>query len=213
VSTPASNFTPLAAGLQSSGRCVYAVLYGGLFGWGGIGDIDTSAREVAAFARKVKQASGSEQLDVVAFSQGALVLRDALQAALDPADVRLAVLLAPNYHGTTVDLATRVPAAVCPACAQQVAGSALLVRLAQHGELASGVRYATLSTRRDTWVLPVSGQSPRGPADRVRRQLLEDACPRVLTTHIDLPATPAALNWVLAALRSQGRPPATFACQ
>jgi triacylglycerol lipase len=212
VSTPASNFTPLAASLRASGYCVYAVLYGALFGWGGIGDIDASARDVTSFVRNVKRASGSEQIDVIAFSQGALVLRDALQSDLDPADVRLAVLLAPNYHGTSVNFGVKVPAGVCPACAQQLTGSDLLARLAKGGELAGSVRYATLSTKADAWVLPVAGQAPRGPADRVRSQLLEDACPQLRTSHIELPATAAAINWVRAALDTDGRPPAAFAC-
>lgn len=212
VSTPASNFTPLAAALRSNGRCGYAIRYGALFGWGGIGDIDASAAEVTTFIGRVLVATGRTQVDVVAFSQGALVLRDALQRSLDPATVRVAVLLAPNYHGTSVDLATRVPAAVCPACAEQVAGSPLLTRLTARGELAGRVRYAALSTRSDTWVLPVENQAPRGPADRVRRQLLQDACPQLTTSHIDLPASRAAINWVFSALDTGGRPDSTFDC-
>jgi triacylglycerol esterase/lipase EstA (alpha/beta hydrolase family) len=212
VSTPKSNFTPLAARLRSSGHCVYAVLYGAMFGWGGLGDIDVSADQVAAFIEKVRHLSHTDRVDVVAFSQGALVLRDALQRSLDPETVRLAVLLAPNYHGTSVDLVSKVPAAVCASCAEQAADSPLLRRLAQGGELADQVRYASLSTRSDAWVLPVASQAPRGPADRVRSQLLQDACPRVTAGHADLPATPAAITWVLAALQTGGRPPTTFAC-
>lgn len=149
---------------------------------------------------------------MVAFSQGALVLRDALQIDLDPTDVRVAVLLAPNYHGTSVDLGIKVPAGLCPACTQQLTGSDLLARLARGGELAGDIRYATLSTTSDAWVLPVADQAPRGPADRVRSQLLEDACPQIRTSHIDLPAVPAAITWVRAALDTDGRPPTTFGC-
>lgn len=212
ASTPASNFTPLAARLLASGRCVFAVLYGSLFGLGGIGDIDGSARQVAAFIDRVRQATGMTKVDVIAFSEGALVLRDALQHKLNPATVRVAVLLAPNYHGTTVSLASKVPAGICPACSQQAAGSALLRRLAAGGELSGSIRYATLSTRQDTWVLPIADQSPRGPADRVRSELLQDSCPTATVRHIDLPAASAALTWTVAALETDGRPPTALRC-
>lgn len=212
ASTPASNFTPLAARLLASGRCVFAVLYGSVLGLGGIGDIDTSAGEVATFINQVRSTTGEPRVDVVAFSQGALVLRDALQGQLEPATVRVAVLLAPNYHGTTVSLAGKVPAGICPACSQQVTGSALLRRLAAGGELSGSIRYATLSTRQDTWVLPIADQSPRGPADRVRSQLLQDSCPTSTVGHIDLAAAPAALNWTVAALDTDGRPSPTLQC-
>ncbi|MGI8418867.1 MAG: esterase/lipase family protein, partial [Nakamurella sp.] len=192
ASTPASNFTPLAARLLASGRCVFAVLYGSVLGLGGLGDIDASARRVSTFIGQVRSTTRAPKVDVIAFSQGALVLRDALQGQLDPATVRVAVLLAPNYHGTTVSLAGKVPAGICPACSEQVTGSALLRRLAAGGELSGSVRYATLSTRQDTWVLPIADQSPRGPADRVRSQLLQDSCPTATVGHIDLPAAPAA---------------------
>lgn len=211
-STPASNFTPMAARLRASGRCVFAVLYGAAFGWGGIGDIDSSARQVARFIEHVRLASGAAKVDVVAFSQGALVLRDALQGGLDPAAVGTAVFVAPNYHGTTVPLVTKVPAFACPACAEQTAGSALLTRLEAGGELAGDIRYATLSSSHDEWVQPVSGQSPRGPATRVRTAWLQDICPSLTIRHMDLPFAAPVINWTVAALDSDGRPPSTGRC-
>ncbi|MDQ6659068.1 MAG: lipase family protein, partial [Actinomycetota bacterium] len=179
---------------------------------GGIGDIDASARQASRFIDQVRSTTGAPKIDVVAFSQGALVLRDALQGPLDPATVRVAVLLAPNYHGTSVNLAGRVPSAICPACSQQVKGSVLLRRLNAGGELSGSIRYATLSTRQDSWVLPIADQAPSGPADRVRSQLLQDTCPSAAVGHIDLPAATPALNWALAALDTDGRPPTRFSC-
>lgn len=223
-STPAANFRGLAAALQESGRCVFAPLYGAYFGYGGIGRIEDSAASVAAFIDRVREPRPDQQrgdsqqdltrrVDVVAFSQGALVLRTALQRDLDPAAVRLAVFLAPNYHGTTIALAAKVPAGACPACAEQVVGSGLLQTLAAGGELAPGdLRYATLSISNDAWVRPVENQSPVGPADRVRRQLLQDACPGVRVEHSSLPSAPAVISWTLAALDTDGRPPTTLSC-
>jgi len=211
-STPASNFTPMAARLRASGRCVFAVLYGAAFGWGGIGHIDSSAGQVTRFIDDVRLDSGAAKVDVVAFSQGALVLRDALQADLDPAAVAVAVFVAPNYHGTTVPLVTKVPAFACPACAEQTVGSALLTRLNAGGDLSGDIRYATLSSSEDEWVQPVSGQSPRGPASRVRTALLQDICPSPTIRHMDLPNASPVISWTLAALDSGGRLPATVPC-
>ena len=210
--TPAGDFGRLAPALRASDRCVYAVLYGAAFGYGGIGPITDSARTVGAFVAQVRAATGAEAVDVVAFSQGALVLRAALQNDVPAGSVRLAVLLAPDYHGTSVPIVTKVPAALCPSCAEQVQGSALLRALDAGGELAPGVRYASLLLDDDAWVRPLADQSPRGPADRVRVQILQDACPGADVQHSVLPSSPAAVAWTVAALASGARPARSFAC-
>ena len=193
---------------------MYAVLYGAAFELGGVGPIVDSARQVAAFTRTVLAVSGAEQLDVVGYSQGGLVLRTLLALGdLDPARVATAVLIAPSYHGTTSPLTTRIPAAVCRACADQSAGSALLATLATHGDLAGDVRYAVISSRSDLVVTPISSQVPSGPADRVRSVVVEDHCPALVTDHVRLPAEVPVDRWVLAALGKDGRPdPADLGC-
>ncbi|WP_353650739.1 hypothetical protein ABLG96_07480 [Nakamurella sp. A5-74] len=211
--TPAGDFGRLAPALRASGRCVYAVLYGAAFGYGGVGSITDSAQAVGAFIEQVQTTSGAADVDVVAFSQGALVLRAALQGFVPTGTVRLALLLAPDYHGTSVPIVTKVPAALCPSCAEQVRGSALLRSLDAGGELAPGVRYASLLLDDDAWVQPLADQSPRGPADRVRAQLLQDVCPDVQVQHSVLPSAPAAVAWTMAALESDGRPTGRFACR
>ncbi|MEJ7647885.1 MAG: hypothetical protein WKF57_02385 [Nakamurella sp.] len=211
--TPAGDFGRLAPVLRASGRCVYAVLYGAAFGYGGVGSITDSAHTVGAFLTQVRTTTGAAEVDVVAFSQGALVLRAALQGSVPGGSVRLALLLAPDYHGTSVPIVTKVPAALCPSCAEQVRGSALLRALDAGGELAPGVRYASLLLDDDAWVQPLADQSPRGTADRVRVQLLQDACPDVQVPHSVLPSSPAAVAWTMATLESAGRPAGRFACR
>lgn len=208
VSSPAGNFTNLAATIRASDRCVYAVLYGGAVGLGGVGPVRASARQVAGFARQVLQVTGADQLDVVGYSQGGLVLRTMLDGDLDPSLVATAVLIAPSYHGTRSRLTTAIPAGLCPACADQKAGSALLVALDRDGDLAGEVRYAVISSARDTVVTPVASQVPDGPPDRVRSIIVEDSCPGVVTDHVDLPAEPQVGRWVVAALETDGRPAA-----
>lgn len=208
-STVQSNFTALAAALQADGRCVYGLNYG----LAGIAPVRDSASAAAGFVQDVRAATGADQVDVVGFSQGGLVLRTALRLdGLAPA-VASAVLIAPSFHGSTADLLTGVPAAACPACADQTAGSALLTELDAGGDLDGQVRYATISSRDDTVVTPVDAQSPVGPADRVRSLVIQDRCPRATVSHLDLPADPGVVGWVGAALDSDGRPePTAYRC-
>lgn len=208
-SSVAANFPAVARALVASDRCVYGIDYGDQ----GTGPVADSAAAVAAFVRQVLVLTGARQLDVVAYSQGGLVLRTALRLDDIADDVRVAVLIAPSFHGTTSTLATLVPAELCPACADQAAGSALLRQLDAGGDLDGTVRYAVLSTRNDTVVTPVASQVPDGPADRVRSLVVEDACPEAHTNHIDLPAFPGLPSWVVAALDTDGRPaPSALTC-
>ena len=131
----------------------------------------------------------------------------------DPA-VGTAVLIAPTFHGSTSDLLTGVPAAGCPACADQTAGSPLLTELNAGGDLDGDVRYATISSRDDTVVTPVEAQSPVGPDDRVRSLIVQDRCPDVRLDHLDLPGDPGVIGWVRQALSTDGRPdPSTYRCR
>ena len=205
LSTPRSNFGTLAPALQAAGRCVYAIEYGVRFGYGGIGPVRASATQVAAFARQVLEVTGADQLDVVGYSQGGLLVRTMLRYDLDPALVRVAVLVAPSFHGTTSPITTNIPSGLCPACEDQTVGSALLTDLAAGGDLAGAVRYAVLSTRNDVVVTPVSSQVPVGPADRVTSTIYEKHCSPG-TDHVQLIGLRATARWVIGALGSDGRP-------
>ena len=172
-STVADNFAPLVAALLASGRCAYGLDYGN----DGTAAVTASATQAADLVRLVLTVTGAAQVDVVGYSQGGLVLRTALRLNGLARVVRVAVLLAPSFHGTTSPLATLVPGMLCPACADQAAGSPLLTRLDAGGDLDGDVRYAVLSTRDDQIVTPVSSQIPDGPADRVRSLEVQQACP------------------------------------
>ena len=212
LSTPRSNFGTLAPALRAAGRCVYAIEYGARFGYGGIGPVRESATDVAAFARQVLELTDAEQLDVVGYSQGGLIARTMLRYDLDPGKVRVAVLVAPSYHGTTSPVTTNIPSGLCPACEDQTVGSALLTDLATGGDLAGNVRYAVLSTSNDVVVTPVSSQVPQGPADRVRSAVYEEHCSPG-TDHVDLIGLGATARWVQSppSLRTAAPQPLTWA--
>ena len=199
-STVRSNFAPMAAALQASGRCVYGIDYG----LSGLRPIRESASTVTAFIDEVLAVTGTEQVDVIAFSQGGLVLRAALRLDGLAPDVASAVLIAPTFHGTTSSLIGALPAVACPACADQAAGSPLLTDLdglaGDDQDLDGDVRYAVVSSRNDTVVTPLAAQVPIGPADRIGSVIVQDQCPGEVVDHIALPADPGVISWTLATL-------------
>ena len=87
-STIAVDYSALAPALVAAGFCVYGTNYG-LYG---TQPVRTSATAFASFARQVLTLTGSDQLDVVGFSQGGLVLRTALRQDGMAAKVAVAVL-------------------------------------------------------------------------------------------------------------------------
>ena len=200
----ADNYAALVPIVRAAGRCLYAVDYGN----GGIGPVATSAQQFAGLVRTVRTLTGAATVDVIAYSQGGLVLRTALREDGLADQVGVAVLLAPAFHGTT-SLAGSVPAQLCPACADLAAGSALLTRLDAGGDLDGSVRYAVVSTRLDTVVTPLASQVPQGPADRVRSVVVQDVCPHDSVDHVGMPADRGVIGWALAALQTRGRPPAS----
>ena len=201
-STVASSFSAMTPALQSSGRCVYALGYGS----NGTAPVRTSATQVAAFIRTVLDVTGADQVDVIGYSQGGLVLRTALRDDELAASVSTAVLIAPSFHGTDSPLLDSLPAGLCPACEDQRAGSALLTELASGGDLGGAVRYVVVSTNQDTVVTPVSSQVPVGPPDRVTALVVQDRCPADTVDHVHLPADPTVIAWTVAALDTGGRP-------
>jgi triacylglycerol lipase len=208
-STVASNFGALVPALQAAGRCVYGIDYG----VGGTRPVTDSARSVGAFVDSVLAATGADEVDVVGFSQGGLVLRTALRQDGMAAKVAVAALIAPSFHGTTSPLLAALPAGACPACSDQAADSPLLTELNESGDLDGDVRYAVVSTENDTVVTPVSSQVPNGPADRVRSLLVQDQCPGKRVDHVALPGDAGVIAWTVAALESAGAPePTVLTC-
>ncbi len=209
LATAQGDFGVLAPALQAAGRCVFTLDYG----MGGVRSVRSSARTVTAFIDQVISTTGADQVDVIGYSQGGLVLRTALRLEGLAPRVAVAVLIAPTFHGSTSPLLTALPPALCPSCADQAAGSALLKELDAGGDLDGDVRYAVISSNGDTVVTPVSAQAPVGPADRVTSLLVQDQCPDSRLDHLSLRGDAGVANWVVQALDTDGRPdPAAFAC-
>ncbi len=209
LATAQGDFGALAPALRASGRCVHTLDYG----MGGIRSVRGSAKTVTAFVDQVLATTGADQVDVIGYSQGGLVLRTALRLQGLAPKVAVAVLIAPTFHGSTSPLLTALPPALCPACADQAAGSALLKELDAGGDLDGNVRYAVISSMLDTVVTPVSAQAPEGPADRVTSLVVQDQCPDSRLDHLAMRGDAGVINWVLQALDSNGAPdPSAFRC-
>ena len=202
------DYPVLVPALRAAGRCVYGVDDARA----GMGPLRASAAVAAAVVHTVLERTGSDRVDVVGFSQGGLVLRTALRLNGIADAVRVAVLISPSFHGTTSALVDALPAAICPACADQAAGSPLLTELAVGGDLDGDVRYAVAVTSTDEVVTPWQSQLPTGPADRVRSVIVDQQCPGLAVRHQDMARHPIVVDWVVAALADPAGAPAVLAC-
>lgn len=200
LSSIAVDYAVLVPALLTAGRCVYGADYGR----SGLGPVRDSATQAAAVIQQVRSMTGAATVDVVGFSQGGLVLRTALRLDGVADAVGTAVLISPSFHGSTSAVVSSAPAALCPACVDQTAGSELLTQLAVGGDLDGDVRYAVVVTSVDAVVTPWESQLPAGPADRVRSVVLDRQCLGLIVAHQDMARTPAVVGWVVAALAAAG---------
>jgi hypothetical protein len=134
------------------------------------------------------------------------------------AKVHTLVGLAPSNHGTTLDgittLAERYPGAIdlvgsaCPACAEQVQGSAFVQNLNAGGDTVPGVHYTVISSRYDEVVTPYQSQFLSGPD--VDDILLQNLCAADLSEHVAIGTVDkVALHEVVNALDPAHASPTT----
>jgi triacylglycerol esterase/lipase EstA (alpha/beta hydrolase family) len=204
--------------LADDGWCVYGLNYGStasttLSGgriWS-VGDIPTSAGQLATFVGQVRAATGASKVDLVGWSQGGMMPRWYMRFDDGATYVHDLVGLAPSNHGTTVDglsalldavTALGLPApltlAQCEACTQQLAGSTFLQRLNAGQQTVPGVRYTVIETEDDEVVTPYTSAFLSGP--EVTNVTLQDQCPDDHADHLAMPYDSAALQDVVQAL-------------
>ncbi|MFF9089331.1 esterase/lipase family protein [Streptomyces sp. NPDC014991] len=189
------NWLGLAPYLKSRGYCVYSLDYGQLPGvplFHGLGPIDESAGQLAAFVDRVLAATGTAKADLVGHSQGGMMPRYYLRFLGGADKVNALVGIAPDNHGTNLGGLTRLlpyfPGAedllraTTPGLADQITGSAFLTRLNAGGDTVPGVHYTVIATRNDEVVTPWRSQYLTGPD--VHNVLLQDLCPLDLSEHV-----------------------------
>ena len=187
--------------LKAAGYCVFALDLVRR----GMAPIDQSADKLAAFIDEVIQRTGAARVSLVGHSQGGMLGRYVAKFRGKAAVIDDIVGLAPSSHGTTNPLA---PGAglLCPACAEQAAGSAFMTRLNARPEAPPPPTYTVVSTRYDEVVTPYQSQALEGATNVV----LQDRCPEDITDHVGIIYDPVALQWTLNALERPGPADAAF---
>jgi triacylglycerol esterase/lipase EstA (alpha/beta hydrolase family) len=212
------SFQALGPILANAGYCVYGLSYGAdaltaLTGGrvAAVGEIRKSARQLASFVGRVRRSTGAAQVDIVGWSQGAMMPRQYLAFGGGARYVHDLVGLAPSNHGTTLDglfalinadtfigLPAVTTLADCPACTEQQAGSRFLARLNARGDTVPGVRYTVIETTHDEVVTPYTSAFLTGA--EVTDITLQDQCPLDLADHFAMPYDAPALEDVVNAL-------------
>jgi pimeloyl-ACP methyl ester carboxylesterase len=213
------DFGGMAPSLANAGYCVYTFNYGGnnpndLIQ--AIGPIAESAKRLATFVKHVKATTGAKKVDLVGYSQGGM-LSEYYAKVLDGAhNIHSLVALAPTTHGITLEgisaLAALFPGALrivgtlCPACAQQEAGSPVITVLDTGPIARRGVAYTIIDTTNETIVTPVGSSFVAEPG--VVNEYVQQFCPSDMVDHINLPYDNVAIQLVKNALTpSMARPP------
>jgi triacylglycerol esterase/lipase EstA (alpha/beta hydrolase family) len=201
------NWQAMAPALKAAGYCVYAFNYGsyngsGLLGIYGVGRIEPSAQQLASEVDAVLAQTGASKVDLVGHSQGGMMPRYYLKN-IDATKVDDLVALSPSNHGTTNQLASPI-GGLCPACAQQAAGSSFITQLNAGDETPGAVDYTNIATRYDEVVTPYTSDFLAADGNAVTNVLLQDDCPSDTSDHLRTPYDPPAIQITLDALGRSG---------
>nr|WP_221463015.1 alpha/beta fold hydrolase [Streptomyces olivoverticillatus] len=191
------NWLAFAPYLTNRGYCVFSYDYGQVPGipfFHGLGPIEKSAGQLAAFVDKVLAATGAPKVDVVGHSQGGMMPRYYLKFLGGADKVNSLIAMAPTSHGTTLSGLTKlldvVPGAraaisgLTPGLTDQAQGSDFLRRLNEGGDTVPGVHYTVIASKWDEIATPYRSQFLTGPD--VRNVLVQDLCPVDLSEHVAL---------------------------
>jgi triacylglycerol lipase len=207
--TQDTNWATYGPLLRNNGYCVFALTYGALSPGApiaGLGKIEDSARQLAAFVTKVRTATGASRVDLVGHSQGTLMPNYYAKYLGGAKYIYRYISLAPLWHGTAHTIAFnelakafQVPdgqAPLCPACTQMATGSAFMTRMRTGSVAVSGIQYTNIVTRYDQIVVPYTSGLQSG----MRNVVLQDVCPTDLSEHLEIAASPTAARIVLNTL-------------
>ncbi|MGH9190059.1 MAG: lipase family alpha/beta hydrolase [Acidimicrobiales bacterium] len=217
------NWDTISPLLANEGYCVFALTYGVTPGarfpldqLGGMVPMESSAQELANFVDQVRTGTGASEVDLVAQSEGTLVVQQYLKFGGGASAVDHFVALTPLYQGTSVSALDRLRDVgsaslallfplfadtvdqLCGSCQQFLAGSDFLRRLNADGVIAEGVSYTNIVTRYDQLVVPFTSGLVDGPG--VANHVVQDDCALDLSDHLAMAFDPVAARHVLNAL-------------
>ncbi|MFJ9371708.1 esterase/lipase family protein [Nocardia sp. NPDC101769] len=224
----AAQWNTMLTTLRGAGYCAFLFQGGIINGNRWTGDIPSAARQVADFVTKVRQATGVDQVDIVAHSAGTIVSNYFLKVLGGAPSVAHAVFLTPETRGcdgagflaaygiknspiTPVQVVAALPflstvlAAVAPdkANAVQMMSSSQVYQAIFDGQVTQpGVRYSVLSTRNDELATPATVCSVLDEPG-VSMNFYEDLFPGAAPVgHSSLRSSPDTANWVVQQLQA-----------
>ncbi|SFN02543.1 hypothetical protein FEK33_12485 [Nocardia asteroides NBRC 15531] len=213
LSGGAQAFEPLRAALAGAGRCAYYVPYGVVADVNGVRSVADSAREIAPVLDRIRATTGSDRVDIVAHSLGALVTHYYAKFLGGARQLAHVALIAPVSKGT--ELGELVPGGVSgldrelpgsrvvvagvtapiPSLRDVVVGSDVLEDLHRGGLTQPGVRYCVLASRGEVWNTPIeTAQFIDEPG--VTNQVFEDVFPGVESDHNDMVLRAETVSWL-----------------
>jgi triacylglycerol esterase/lipase EstA (alpha/beta hydrolase family) len=198
------DFQATAPLLANTGYCVFAFDFKAQ----GRDAIEDVAPGLSSFIDRVLAATGASRVDLLSHSEGGVVSRYYAKFLGGASKVRALIGISPLNHGTTLagiatlleqsPAAVSVIAALCPACAEQGAGSSFIQKLNAGGDTVPGLRYTVIGTRYEQVIFPYQSQFLSGP--HVTNILLQDQCSTDFVDHIASIYDSIALHDALNAL-------------
>ncbi|MEV6392842.1 esterase/lipase family protein [Nocardia xishanensis] len=217
--------------LARAGYCVFTfnfgrvgVLEGGglgplLPGRYGVGPMEDSARQLSEYVDTVLAATGADQVDLVAHSQGGPVSSQYLKFEGGAGKVGKLISFGGTNHGTSLmgmatlgrlitNLGINILGFYRPligqANIQQVVGSEFYARLNADGDTVPGVEYTAVGTRHDEISNPFEWTFLQPGRDApVQNIALQDGCEQDMSDHLTLMYSPRAAAIALRALDPQ----------
>jgi len=209
------NWLALSPMLKNAGYCVYTFNYGANANTDGIyyglGDIATSAGQLATEVNTVLAETGASKVDLVGHSQGGMMPRYYINNLGGAADVNMLVGLAPSNYGTTLDglvtlgedlgllnTANSLVGNFGESLVQQEQGSSFLAAL-NATPTVPNVKYVVIETKDDEVVTPYTNAFLPA-ASNVQNITIQNQCPADTTGHIGMAYDQPALEDTLNAL-------------
>ncbi|MFB7874199.1 esterase/lipase family protein [Nocardia sp. NPDC056064] len=218
--------------IKDAGLCTFTFNYGrsSLVEGGGLGSvlpgvmgtgyIQDSADQLATFVDRVLAATGSDEVDIVAHSQGGAMANWYTKFDGGAAKVKNLITFGATQHGTSldgigalgrainnlgIDVLGLVEIFVGHAGIQQTIGSDFVNQLNAGGDTVAGVDYTVVGTRYDEVTNPYDLTFLKaGPGATVDNITLQDGCEQDVSDHLTMMYSPRALSIALRALDPAG---------
>jgi triacylglycerol lipase len=216
------NWRTIAPFLANRGFCVFSLTYGTkdevsspFYQPGGLRTMQSSARELKRFVKRVLRSTGAEKVDIVGHSEGSIMpswyvrflggakfVDDYVGMTTLWEGTNTGGLATVNQVATVLGLTPALQASIdqfCSSCRQFLQGSRFLARLHERGITSRRVTYTNIVTKNDELVVPYTS-GLLAPAKNVTNVVLQDYCPLDQAEHASVFADPVTAGFIYRAL-------------